>query len=491
MAYTGTDLNHASRGWVKSRSAVNVLDYGAVGDGVTDDTEKIQDAIDSNRGYISLPVGTYIISSPIKLNKNCILIGQSAGAYFADEGYTRNTVIKPSADFVGDAAIIADPADVGAGVYYYGLAVQNLLIDLYNVKDDSVGGIILRSVSNTETFHDIKIINNNSGNAILIEKSGNAGAFECDGLNFYNIYCLSADNTTPSGTPVLKINSGNEIVFRDCKFQGQSSTNAGSISTEIKAEASSTINAVTFDNCSFTGSETGISIESTASSSQGIRWVRMINNTFEGPKYAINVKGTSSKPTQFCSLFGNRWQTTQTNGIFLRLQEYTSNNNQIFVDEYNIGDYTVLIEANANYNTIFGYPTTISNSGTGNIIIGRSSSSLSVNNLSPTVITQNSWTAPTLLNSWANASPSNRTSAGYRKDATGRVFLRGYLGSGTYAYPNYIFQLPSGYRPVKPYVIGAYSAGGQTLITILDDGNVFATGGSGNLSLDGISFSLD
>lgn len=43
-------------------AAVNVLDYGAVGDGTTDDTAAIQAAIDSSANHIYLPEGDYVIT---------------------------------------------------------------------------------------------------------------------------------------------------------------------------------------------------------------------------------------------------------------------------------------------------------------------------------------------------------------------------------------------------------------------------------------------
>lgn len=46
--------------------AVNVKDYGAVGDGTTDDTEAIQEALDLGRKVL-IPAGTYKITSALKL----------------------------------------------------------------------------------------------------------------------------------------------------------------------------------------------------------------------------------------------------------------------------------------------------------------------------------------------------------------------------------------------------------------------------------------
>jgi hypothetical protein len=68
-------------------SVVNVLDFGATGNGTTDDTAAIQAAIDSlssTGGKVHVPVGVYLISSPIELStgsgsRSIILYGDGTG----------------------------------------------------------------------------------------------------------------------------------------------------------------------------------------------------------------------------------------------------------------------------------------------------------------------------------------------------------------------------------------------------------------------------
>lgn len=63
---------------IKDQS-VNIKDYGAVGDGVTDNTTAIQDAIDNvdlnGGGLVLIPTGTFLISSPLIMKSGVSITG--------------------------------------------------------------------------------------------------------------------------------------------------------------------------------------------------------------------------------------------------------------------------------------------------------------------------------------------------------------------------------------------------------------------------------
>ena len=100
------------------------------------------------------------------------------------------------------------------------------------------------------------------------------------------------------------------------------------------------------------------------------------------------------------------------------------------------------------------------------------------------------WVAPTLLNSWANYGPEWAT-AGYYRDASGLVYLRGLVKSGTNNAA--IFMLPSGYRPTAGRIFSVHAGGGQARLDVLYDGTVktngyYSSGTNAYVSLSGVFF---
>jgi hypothetical protein len=76
---------------------VSVKDFGAVGDGVTDDAAAIQAAIDSGADVINFPNGDYLVQSIISMSPNQALIGNNSffiiGSTLTGSGTQNNTPI--------------------------------------------------------------------------------------------------------------------------------------------------------------------------------------------------------------------------------------------------------------------------------------------------------------------------------------------------------------------------------------------------------------
>jgi hypothetical protein len=106
-------------------------------------------------------------------------------------------------------------------------------------------------------------------------------------------------------------------------------------------------------------------------------------------------------------------------------------------------------------------------------------------------LTPEAWIAPTLLAGWVNyGAPYDN--AGYRKEPTGLVRLRGVIKNGTIANGTVLFNLPVGYRPSAQRSIPSYQGGADDAIRleVATNGDVSATGlaNNFNLLLDGVVF---
>ncbi|GES59356.1 exo-beta-1,3-glucanase Exg0 [Aspergillus terreus] len=127
----------------------NVKDYGATGDGSTDDTAAINKAIaDGNRcgqgcdsstvtpALVYFPAGTYVVSKPIIQYYYTQMVGDALNL----------PVIKAAAGFTGMAVIDADPyTDDGSNWYTnqnnFFRAIRNFVIDLTAMPQGSGAGI--------------------------------------------------------------------------------------------------------------------------------------------------------------------------------------------------------------------------------------------------------------------------------------------------------------------------------------------------------------
>lgn len=104
--------------------------------------------------------------------------------------------------------------------------------------------------------------------------------------------------------------------------------------------------------------------------------------------------------------------------------------------------------------------------------------------------TDSGWLAPALAANWANFG-AGEVAAGYRKDATGQVWIKGLVKkSVALAPPDTVFTLPVGYRPAANWRFVTHSAAGTATWVVTTAGLVQLTSGGSatNTSLTGISF---
>jgi hypothetical protein len=81
----------------KMRDTVSVKDFGAVGDGVANDTAAIQNAVNSGNTNILVPKGTYLLSSLVTITSTVTLYGEGT---FKEPVLREATILVSSADNV-------------------------------------------------------------------------------------------------------------------------------------------------------------------------------------------------------------------------------------------------------------------------------------------------------------------------------------------------------------------------------------------------------
>lgn len=163
-----------------ANAAVNVKDFGAVGDGVTDDTAAIQAALDQG-DVVYIPQGTYLFST-LNLPYSTIIKGDGP----------KNTILKSSATS-GTAITFLDDPSVDGNFWN---SLESLALDATAERQAGTGdGIVIDCGDNTKTAfqahiknvivqnqpgigvkyvqpeecHVIVVTQNNGGNGFLVE----------------------------------------------------------------------------------------------------------------------------------------------------------------------------------------------------------------------------------------------------------------------------------------------------------------------------------
>jgi len=90
-----------ARGWedflTDARPETSIADYGAVGDGATDNLSSIQEAIDyvdaAGGGTVIIPAGTYLVSGALQINHDHItMVGTGLGSILQTTSATENVI---------------------------------------------------------------------------------------------------------------------------------------------------------------------------------------------------------------------------------------------------------------------------------------------------------------------------------------------------------------------------------------------------------------
>lgn len=248
---------------VSTQKTINAKDYGAKGDGVTDDTTAIQNAIDDSsieNVLLIIPESNenYLITKQLKINKNTHISGYGATLFMTPQvGAIRNILWSNPDDTISNVSIegltLKSENTIKGTEYYADSMVSNVQgmyfqgVDILSIKDvfmDNVYVGLKISQSGNQKNKDIKINNlriDNSGMPVQISgtngfsmvdsvlNSNDGGTkwlhsayLRGDNSNFYfenvEFNNASGGGITIAGNPQYK-NPPQNMVFKDCRIK--------------------------------------------------------------------------------------------------------------------------------------------------------------------------------------------------------------------------------------------------------------------------------
>lgn len=180
-----------------SCTAFSVKTYGAIGDGVADDTEAIQTALEAchanGGGTVIIPTGTYLLSDAVKFHSNQRIVGEPGAVLLQKDG-----------------------------------SFNNLMRNYYNGSGgyDATANVILEGL----TF-DGGTQEATATSLLAICHSQNIVVKDC---LFRNGYSYDTQTATFNGHDV-EINSSKDVLLDRCRFDGNRRTNADSELIQVDA----------------------------------------------------------------------------------------------------------------------------------------------------------------------------------------------------------------------------------------------------------------
>jgi len=210
----------------KMKESVSVKDFGAVGDGVADDTAAIQLAIDSSKS-VHFPSGTYKITSPITLSQNIFTItGVKGGSILMGSGgqnifgYFR-VMQQFSADFGTITGLTFDSDDSTKSRYAIyspsDVYLAHWKIAECNFNGRLTGGIIGNLIACHVYRCYFGVYFSGSGNSLKAIASVGSVA----DVATTNINVIEQCEFSNCGSPqfIVEFTTGYKLVFRDCIFE--------------------------------------------------------------------------------------------------------------------------------------------------------------------------------------------------------------------------------------------------------------------------------
>ena len=234
----------------KMRDVVSVKDFGAVGDGVADDTVAIQEAIDASDALV-VPLGNFKLTLNVNTDAPIGIAGVASSVKFIDKGIVVGTGSAGRYGFLN--YIQLDGPNNGTGV---GLSVN----DTHRVKFEGIFAKEYLEGANFNYSYLTTLTN--------CEFSFNStGAVFRNFTNGTSVYSCTFANNTNHGA---EVKSSQKFVFHGCDFENN--TNYGLVVNSSDNGTLQNLNG-TVDSCYFENNASDVIVGSGANASKTTGWV--------------------------------------------------------------------------------------------------------------------------------------------------------------------------------------------------------------------------
>lgn len=330
--------------WYADNMVVNVLAWGAKGDGVTDDRVAIQQAINSvaaTGGAVYFPTGTYLVASgPIKLLQQVSLRGAGRVSSILYSTSTSNDIVRIYGSDTGISDMrIRGPNSAGAGIGIRcngqdslgaSFLVHDINLENLDILETASWGINLAAQSGYEIYstYITNIVqtsalsggglsfggNSASAPSLIVQGSTIDGpgfsTFGATPLSMGAVHINVANNCTfvqciiePTNTTGVSILTGQGITFRDCQFTYFKGADSGN-----PFFTSSGFTNLTIDACRYIalGTANGpriIKTDTGAGSGLSVRFTNNYTSSSEAASHTDDIYLANAQ--DLCFVFGN------------------------------------------------------------------------------------------------------------------------------------------------------------------------------------------
>lgn len=208
----------------KLADIVSVKDYGAVGDGTTDDTAAIQAAVDAAKS-VFIPAGTYRITSPIILSQDIFQITGVKGKSILQASTTCYGILKVATQFYADFGLIENLTfdSTSTSNTVYGIySASSVYVAHWKIADCNFttklsGGIIANLIACHVYRCYFGVYGGTSNTMVAIQSIGQTTPT----LATTNINVIEQCEFTKMGTPSYNVvfTTGVKVIFKQCIFE--------------------------------------------------------------------------------------------------------------------------------------------------------------------------------------------------------------------------------------------------------------------------------